>query len=250
MLQRPYFWTSLAATAFLVTTEFWERVWGGYHWSMPVLAFLTSGLVEYRQHDSSSKLEADRQKFTIRKFVEPEHKRILTVDPSARVNVMLTTSWWHARRRFSVRWFKRCLVYFEQIGFNDSDGDRSMVIWEEQGVAGMALKYEHPAVGIRENGRTSISVGSADTIVVDLHDIDGNMEQSQRQCVAGLRVIFSYPIRELKREGLVLGAVGKVIGVVNVDSRMSWAAWKKLDPKDFVHVRLAALTNAVAFALA
>lgn len=242
---RPFFWTSVLSTSFLVTTEFWKDVWGGYHWSMPLLAFLAAGFVEVR--GTRQNLETERQKFTINKFVEAEFARLRENDATARLNVMLTLPLLSKQRLFAFR-KARALTFFERIGFADGDPDRELVIFEKEGVAGMVLHHELPAIGMRDS--STIVVGKNQ---FTYNDVDCNMEQAIRDKAkaAKMRIIFSYPIRELRKDGVSVLDAGKVIGVINCDSQMTWEDWKKqIDPEDFMNKRLPVMAKAVAYALA
>lgn len=242
----------LGATAFLATMEFWKDVIGGYHWSMPlvaILAYVVGAGVDVLQDRQKSALASERQKFTIRRLVGPEYDRLRVHDKSARLNIMLVLPLCESQRLFSRwPWHKR-LGYFERIGFRDHDHDLNMLIKEKDGVAGTALHYEQSAIGLR--GENVILVGGLDGPVARCQDVDINLDQARRDKVAKLRIIFSYPIRRLRRDGVDVAVAGPVIGVINVDSEMMWEEWRKgIDPKDFVDVRLPAMAHAVAFALA
>lgn len=239
-MSRPFLWTSLLTTSFLVTTEFWKDVWGSYHWSMPLIAFGLAGLVEI--YNSRQDYATERQMFTINMFLEAEFERLQRPDATARLNVMLTLPLLSKQRLFSFR-KSRALQLFWRKGFAVGDPDHELVIYEAQGVAGMALHHEMPTIGMRDSGKIIVA---KDHRVYD--DVDCNMDQATRHRAqaAGMRIIFSYPIRELRKDG-----AGKVIGVINFDSKMKWDDWtKQIDREDFMHKRLPAMAKAVAYALA
>lgn len=88
-----------------------------------------------------------------------------------------------------------------------------------QGVAGSAWEHKSWAVGDRE--KDIIFLGD----VTRYKDADRGMSDSQRKMVGDLKLIYSYPIRRLEylENADINVAVGKVIGVVNIDSSMDGA---------------------------
>lgn len=65
---------------------------------------------------------------------------------------------------------------------------------------------------------------------VSINTIDHKLDERQRAVVGDLEVIFSYPIRSLKQQGMDVSPVGEIIGVVNIDSQRPLEEWHRDDP--------------------
>jgi hypothetical protein len=167
---------------------------------------LAAGVI---QHERRESYRLDRQRYFLERICRPVLEDLRSQDATARMNVML------------VRWslFGRRLEPFwgcHMDGCNDS----SLTLSMGQGVSGAACTEGDWVVGDFENNLCSVG-NKGETF----RDPNRNMRQDQRDACADLKLIFSYPVRRLKRAGSVgnVTPVADVIGLINIDSRMPGA---------------------------
>lgn len=150
----------------------------------------------------------DRTRFLLRECIQDFVGNLKQIDPLSGLNIMVAGQ---RRYFFGKRYFE-----FYTAEFMSEQGDPSIRLPTDAGVAGVAYGTGKLAVGKREN--------PGGIVLVDGEIIDQNMchglTKEQRLKTESIKVIYSFPIRSLAKHGVgKVNTTGEIIGVVNIDSR-------------------------------
>lgn len=154
----------------------------------------------------------ERQDYLMEYVCKMRCEQLEKYDGTIRVSVMVasrfryrspTTSFFFPKKGFKIRLSHK---------FSQDDPDFDLRLLTNQGVAGTAFQSGSWAIGDRETN--SIMLQNGDT----QKGIDKNFDEDQRNKVRNLKFICSYPIKKLERRGGKALPIGKVIGVINIDS--------------------------------
>lgn len=170
---------------------------GYLHWIVFALVIAIAGYVEWSRSAPILRLQ-DRRKILFGQACESAMKRLRKEDPTARLNIMEIDG-------LPLRQFRFLrIIYGLYVDKNDPDRGMRLKVW--QGVAGQAAESGQFCIGDISDKTKAPPFGL-------------NAEQQKK--TEDVRLVLSMPIKKVKQGGDGDPELtDKVIGVVNIDSKM------------------------------
>jgi len=155
-----------------------------------------------------------RYRYVFGNTVDPFRQVLRKADPTARVNVMLAKRDWRLTKRF---------VFFDREDLNGHP-DENLDLKASQGVAGKALISKRWAIGDLESRTLYLGAIGSDQHSNAENHVSYGLTTEQQQATCGLTAVLSFPIRRLEQvRDRKMEFSDDVIGVVNIDSKMTGA---------------------------
>ncbi|HOX47185.1 MAG TPA: hypothetical protein PK668_26560 [Myxococcota bacterium] len=161
---------------------------------------------------SGQSFSVERQDYLMEYVCKTECETLEKYDRTIRVSVMVASRFTYHSQSDPIGYIKKGFKIRLSHKFQKDDPDINLRLLCGQGVAGAAFSSGSWAIGDRATN--SITMQKGDMI----KGIDHNFDEVQRSKVGHLKFICSYPIKKLERRGGRALPIGKVIGVINIDS--------------------------------